>query len=317
MIRTFPRQTALATVALAAVLGLAGCGKHADSDSNAGSHQASASAVDNTQLAEQQASDTKFNAYVDAYNRLADRYGLSYHADNYLKQDVAHASKGDRVSFAFEMKSPLEVLQQAHSLPSTALPEIDSAADALIKDLQTLQDLAKEHGSYYQGEGYREDNYALAKQLDTQIRGAYEDALSQFEKLDTGLEQAQQVRDEKALAELKQLPDQIHYDTKLVLMLGKRLIDTVASAESPKDAEAMAKADEVRTQLYQATVELDKEIKNRDNDGSLSSSSRVVVLQQAQSLLNNYGQMRDSGNARLFQLMVQSYNGMVSNANQI
>jgi hypothetical protein len=313
MIRPTSRHTALAAIMFTAVLGLAGCGKHDAPSSNSGDDAQPAASAES---AAEQAADAKFNGYVNSYNQLTDRYGINYKAGGYLRQDVVHARDGTPLFFTFELDGELKALRDARAIPSEAYPDLDKIADAMVKDFQVLHDLSEAHSNYYRTQAFRDDKYALAKQLDPQIRDAYSDALQQFEQLGTALEQAEEARSEKDLATLKQLPNPLPYDTKHVIVLGKQLVNTITSAQSLKDQAAMIKADAAKTELYQATDALDKEIKKQKSEHD-SLSTHGMVLFQAQSLLSDYADLRRSGDERHIETMVRSYNEMVKYSNQI
>lgn len=313
--RSVPLARLLATALAAGLLGLTGCGKHDDDRATAATPRADAGASAHTNAAAE-AENAKFNGYVQSYNRLADRYGLAYHADLSLRHKLDRLDPNSTLIFSYNLDDGLKSLRDARAVESTAYPQLDRIADALVRDLQTLSELHKQHENYYATKAYRDDKFALAKQLDPQIRGAYTDALAQFEQLDTALNAAEQTRSERDLAALKALPNPLPYDTKHVLVLAKRLVDATAVAGAADEAGAFAKPDGVKSALYEAIQVLDQEIQKQKTpqDGL---SGHGMVLFNARQLLSDYSDLRSDGDARKFESMVSNYNQMVSQANQI
>lgn len=302
---------------LAALLALPGCGKRGHGEGNAPA--AAAQSADDASAAEDQAEQAKYNGYVQSYNRLADRFGLAYTAEPYLKRTLDKPGRDSLISFYFNLDDALKSLSDARAIQSPAYPQLDQLADPLIKDLQTLSDLYKQHRTYYETKAYRDDGFALAKQLDPQIRGAFTDALSQFRKMDSALGEAEQARNERDLARLKALPNQLPYATKHVIVLSKQLVDAALAGADGGNQADFAKADAIKPELYQAVQAMDKEIEQHKTpqDGL---SGFGMVLFNARGLLSTYSDLRDARGAEKehkMQLLLRSYNEIVNQANQI
>ena len=310
------RAPLIACAVLATLLALPGCGKHApDSDAKDSSAPPTQSESEAKDAAAEQA---KYNGYVQSYNRLADQYGLFYSAKSYLSRTLEKARHDRLISFYYNLDDALNTLREARQNPSPAYPELDRIAEPLIKDLQTLSDLYKQHRTYYETNAYRDDGFALAKQLDPQIRGAFTDAITQFKHMDTALTNAEQQRNEHDLARLKALPDQLPYATKHVIVLSKQLLDaTLAGAQG--DTPDFAKADAIKPELYQAVQTMDKEIEQHKTAQNKFSSFGMVLF-NARGLLSTYSDVRETHGVereQKLQLLQRSYNELVNQANQI
>ncbi|MCD7097804.1 DUF3829 domain-containing protein [Stenotrophomonas sp. MMGLT7] len=300
-------------LALSALLGLAACGKTAGNG-----HDGAAVPAQQAQDDAHRKADEKLSLYVQGYNGLAQEHSLVSNAHQYLQLDLASAGRDSTVYFPWaNMDRPLQDLVEARAIESDAYRQLDDAADPLIASLQTLAQLHGEHENYYGTKAYRDDDLALARKLDPQIRAAFTDAMHRFEALNAALSEAERARNEQQLAELRALPDPLPYATRHVLMLSQDLLEASIAAVHADTGEAFAEADAVKPQLLEAIAALDREIEKKRASEKASYGTHGQILFNARSLLSNYSDLRSSGEPEKIGSMVNDYNAMIDSNNRL
>jgi hypothetical protein len=181
MLKTGTRALALATAGLL-TLGLAACGDGAAKGDNPSVAQAAGN----------QATQEKFNHYVEAFNKLIDdSWGIEKNFHSYQELDIPNKSAGDSIYFPENittLEGALEALKAGRALRGGDLAgPADAAADKLIPKVEALLAQWKTLDPYYETRRYREDGLAQGKAADAGLKSAYEQTVTAISEFDTAL----------------------------------------------------------------------------------------------------------------------------------
>ena len=182
MVKTGTRALALATAGLL-TLGLAACG---DGGAAKGGNASVAEVAGN------QATQEKFNHYVEGFNKLIDdSWGVGSNFRNYQELDIPNKSPGDSIYFPENittLEGAIEALKEGRALRGGDVAgPADAAVDTLLPRLEALLAQWKTLDPYYETRRYREDGLAQGKAADAGLKTAYQAAVDGIETFDAAL----------------------------------------------------------------------------------------------------------------------------------
>jgi hypothetical protein len=194
MLKTGMRAVVLATASVLA-LGLAACGDGAGKGGNASVAEAAGN----------QATQEKFNHYVEGFNKLIDdSWGVAPNFDNYQRLDIPNKSSNDSINFPENittLEGAIEALKAGRALRGGDLAgPADAAVDKLLPRLEALLTQWKTLDPYYETRRYREDGLAQGKAADAGLKSAYQAAIAGIGEFDAALTDYLRKRDAAQLA---------------------------------------------------------------------------------------------------------------------
>lgn len=285
-------------------LALAACGD------NGGAKGGDASV---TATAGNEATQEKFNHYVDAFNKLIDdNWGVGSNFQNYQELDIPNRSADDSISFPENittLEGAITALKEGRALRGgQQAARADAAADKLVPQLEALLAQWKTLDPYYETRKYRDDGLAQGKAADAALKTAYQGAVAGIEEFDAALTEYLRARDAAQLdayrkaghGELANLMDAMQkadHFTDAVIEDNKveadRLLPGVeaAVAEIRKSETALSADDANKTEFSQIATYLEGMIGYyRDWKQSGSDSHREYVVDRYNDAV---GQMDD------------------------
>lgn len=194
MLKTGTRALMLATAGVL-TLGLAACGDGAANGGNASVAEAAGN----------EATQEKFNHYVEGFNKLIDdSWGVSSNFEDYQRLDIPNTSADDSINFPENittLEGAIEALKTGRALRGGDLAgPADAAVDKLLPRLEALLAQWRTLDPYYETRRYREDGLAQGKAADAGLKTAYQSALAAIGEFDTALTTYLRQRDAAQLA---------------------------------------------------------------------------------------------------------------------
>ncbi|RZJ23780.1 MAG: DUF3829 domain-containing protein, partial [Brevundimonas sp.] len=182
MVKTGTRALVLATAGML-TLGLAACG---DGGAAKGGNASVAEAAGD------EATQEKFNHYVEGFNKLIDdNWGVGSNFRSYQQLDIPAKSADDSISFPENittLEGAIEALKEGRALRGDDLAgPADAAVDKLLPRLEALLTQWRTLDPYYETRRYREDGLAQGKAADAGLKTAYEAAIAEIEAFDATL----------------------------------------------------------------------------------------------------------------------------------
>jgi hypothetical protein len=260
-----------------------------------------------------EATQEKFNHYVEAFNKLVDdNWGVGPNFQNYELLDIPNKAADDSISFPENittLESAISALKEGRALRGgQQAARTDAAVDKLLPQLEALLAQWKTLDPYYETRKYREDGLAQGKAADAALKTAYQGAVAGIQAFDAALTEYLRARDAAQLdayrkagrGELANLMDAMQkadHFTDAVMENNKveadRLLPGVeaAVAEVRKSEAALPEDDANKTEFSQITTYLEGMIGYyRDWKQSDSESHREYVVDRYNDAV---GQMDD------------------------
>lgn len=303
MMKTGTRALVLATAGLLS-LGLAACGEGAGKEGTASVAEASGN----------QATQEKFNHYVEAYNKLIDdNWGVGTNFNNYQKLDIPNKSANDSIYFPENittLEGAIEALKEGRALRGgDQATAADAAVDKLIPRLEALLTQWKTLDPYYESRRYREDGLAQGKAADAGLKAAYATAIAGVEEFNTALTEYLRARD---AAQLNAYRAAGHGELAT-------LMDAMQKADLFSDAviaDNKAEADRLLPGLEAAVAEV------RKAEGTLAADDGnktefKLIADYLGSMIGDYRDYKHGGSDSDREGVVDSYNSAVDQMGDI
>lgn len=302
MLKTGTRALVLATASVL-TLGLAACGDGATKE-NASVAEAAGN----------QATQEKFNHYVEGFNKLIDdNWGIAPNFDNYQRLDIPNKSASDSINFPENittLEGAIEALKAGRALRGGDLAgPADAAADKLLPKLEALLTQWKTLDPYYETRRYREDGLAQGKAADAGLKSAYQAAIAGIDEFDAALTDYLRKRD---AAQLEAYRAGGHGELAA-------LMDAMQKADHFSDAviaDDKAAADRLLPGLEAAVAEVRKgEATLAEGDGNKIEFK--MIADYLEGMIGYYRDYKQGGSDSDRQRVVERYNDAVEQMGDI
>lgn len=266
--------------------------------------------------------NVKLTAYTEAYNKLIGTFGLTETAKRYEDAGVSGKTGSDNIYVTDGWISQgREALNKAIESAGD-LGKADEAAKALR---DTLDPLLKRLGGlkiYYDSKAYKDDALARGKAEDGPMRAEFESALKALQAFDAQISVLQRARDEKLLAGYKAKGDLLSYNSKAALRQAEDLINLFNKPEDLKDPAVIAKGNAQVTVLEKTLADLRAETDKAKAAGGDSDRTRSLlyhgqVSTYLTSMVGKYRELREDGDPRDRNSMIEDYNRAIDAANNL
>ncbi|MDQ6685788.1 MAG: YiiG family protein [Pseudomonadota bacterium] len=322
---TVRRACALAAV-LTLTLGLGACGK--SEPPAAVPVETAKPAIDATAgrttpaMAPDVSGITKFNDYIDAYNKLVGTFGLRETYERYREAHFATAKPTASLNFNEGwVYQALAAFKKARADSGDGMKDLDKAADALIPPMEKLVAEMKELNLYYTSKAYREDNLAKGKQQDPILLADFEAVTARAGEFEVELSRVQHERAVAKLDELKQRGDALGYQSAAAMMSAETLANTFKRPEDVKNAALFQKADaniaELEKTLAAQRSEYEKAKAAAKGPGGGPSYEHESLARYLTEMIGAYRDFKLSKSSRDHQQMFTAYNNAVGAANSL
>lgn len=304
MVKTGTRALVLATAGML-TLGLAACG---DGGAAKGGNASVAEAAGD------EATQEKFNHYVEGFNKLIDdNWGVGSNFRSYQQLDIPAKSADDSISFPENittLEGAIEALKEGRALRGDDLAgPADAAVDKLLPRLEALLTQWRTLDPYYETRRYREDGLAQGKAADAGLKTAYEAAIVEIEAFDATLTTYLRQRD---AAQLTAYRNAGHGELA-------NLMDAMQKADHFSDAvlaEDNATADRLLPGLEAAVAEVRKsEATLAADDGNQAEFD--LIAGYLEGMIGNYRDYRTSGDDGDRERIIGRYNDAVEQMGDI
>lgn len=247
------------------------------------------------------------DGYIEAYNALLGTMGFEKQAQDYRESNIPDGAPGGefRVSPGW-IDQGLQKLQTARAMPNGD-PQMESAADAVLRSTGKVQSHLASLQTYYQGKKYLDDDFARGKAENgpmlAEIDAAERDIVS-FGKL---LEAAIERRDLAVLDKLKG-SDPLGYNTKVALIHSKKLLDIFNGQQKPSQPDLIAKGDA-------EVAIIEKAITEGRQEAAKSGKPIPQALDLLNAMLGYYREFKRDRDPTHLNTVLTYYNGAIEAAN--
>lgn len=212
-------QTKVITSAiLATMLGLSACSNSDDKEESTTPETAETQDVSKEETPEatpapaEEAADPqeKLNAYIDCSNGTMSRFYESFNRYELWVDDMEGGPTGNEshiyglYSLSEHSVEDCATNAAAATKMAPSLPELDQAAADYVTAIQEYDEVSRKADDYYEQGNYKDDNFALGKELHPQLVSAFEKADKAAEKFDTLLGDFNKKVRNQRLTELEQ-----------------------------------------------------------------------------------------------------------------
>lgn len=258
----------------------------------------------------------KLNAYIKAYNLFIGTFGFTDQYKAYQRSNVSQAKPSSNfwVREGWIDKG-VDMLKAAN--PDSAPGELNVAATALLASMDKVLTHLTSLRPYYESKKYLDDNLARGKAEDAAMLAEFkaaEDDLTRFHVL---LDREIDRRDLVSLEELKSEGQLEQYHVSSAVFHAKRLLKLIRMTANAKDPALYTQADAEVATIEKALADAREEHAKGSEFSQFEGASIYF-----NGLLGAYRELKIAGQkgdaqtmGSRFQLMVNSYNGVIQTLN--
>ena len=259
----------------------------------------------------------KLNHYVQGFDVLIGPFGLNAQYQAYAAQHIARKSGNDPISVSDGwLDQGADALKRGQAVKGCGDSAIDTQAAVMITILDRLVARLEGLDTYYSSRGSRDDGLARGKREDPLVIADFNAALAALPPLSAALDEAVDHRDRAALRVLQQEDDQIAFKGGLALQQAKQLIALLRPPQAIHDPAIRARADTLVDAMAHALA--DERVafaaaRAGHDDHPFRNAGYRMAADQLQTMIGAYRDLRHSGNAALFPMLLGAYNAAVEN----
>ena len=300
-------SASIATVALAAVLGLSACGDNKGNGENPAPRSVARTTGD-------EATQQKMNLYVEAYNALIDDpWGVPKYFVEYQNLNIPGASASSPIHFPeniSHLERAIEKLKEGRALNGgNQGKRSDEAVDQMIPQLEALLTQWRTLDPYFESRAYRDDNLATAKAAHAGLMQAYQGSVAGIERLSDALSEYQRATNAAKMQAMLQAGHTAEASA-LDAMQKADLFTNAVMDNNAADADRQLPAMEAAiAKLREEQAKLPSDNSNKSNLGSIADSLSGMV--------GAYRDFKQTNADGYREQVVDRYNSAIGNMNRV